>query len=179
MDEVKVKTAPLKGSRQILRAGPELSRRDILKLSSSCVLAAILGDPLSRVILRPGAKRAILDRSRGDFRMVIKKASAFWRGRWGTPDIGISEAGKLTISETPLSGELVLDAAGKVVSPGFIDVLGDNTRSPEKTYEIFEKYKVTDGATVLQMHGGTESAGAITTALAESPIGPTTAPPPR
>jgi hypothetical protein len=54
-----------------------------------------------------------------------------------------------------------LNVTGRVVSPGFIDILADNSTSPETTYPIFEKYKVSDGVTTaLQMHGGSPDCGA-------------------
>ncbi len=41
------------------------------------------------------------------------------------------------------------------MSSGFIDILADNAANPDFTYQIFEKYKLTDGCTTaLQLHGG-------------------------
>ncbi len=80
-------------------------------------------------------------------------------GRWQTRDVGIDEAGRLRFAGD-LSGTETLNVSGRVVSPGFIDILPDNTQSPETTYQIFEKYKVSDGVTTaLQMHGGSVDCG--------------------
>jgi N-acyl-D-aspartate/D-glutamate deacylase len=71
-------------------------------------------------------------------------------------DIGIDRNGKLMVAEAgTLEADEVVSVEGKVVSPGFIDILTDNTANPQRTYVIVEKYKVTDGVTTaLQMHGG-------------------------
>ena len=54
----------------------------------------------------------------------------------------------------------MVDATGLVISPGFIDILADNSTNPASTYRIFEKYKVSDGVTsALQMHGGSADCG--------------------
>jgi N-acyl-D-aspartate/D-glutamate deacylase len=74
-------------------------------------------------------------------------------------DIGIDDAGKLRFG-SELRGTETLNINGRVVSPGFIDILADNSTSPESTYPIFEKYKVSDGVTTaLQMHGGSADCG--------------------
>ena len=72
-----------------------------------------------------------------------------------TPFIGITPEGKLKISSTELAGDQFIDASGLVISPGFIDILADNSANPKKSYLTFEKFKLTDGVTTaLQMHGG-------------------------
>ncbi|OGD26824.1 MAG: nitrate reductase [Candidatus Aminicenantes bacterium RBG_13_63_10] len=143
------------------RLRTELSRRDFLKFFSSGLTVALAGGPLDRVILGTEKIAGEFGGFRSDYPLVIKKARSFVGGSWRTPDIGITEAGTLIIGETPLSGESVIQAEGRVVSPGFIDILADNSSAPEKTFGIFEKYKLTDGVTTaLQMHGGSEKAGA-------------------
>lgn len=138
-----------------------MTRRDILKLASLSLMSGVFRDPLGLAGLRAGEKGGVRGGRPAGFPIVIKKAMAFLGNDWRTPDIGITETGRLMISESPLSGKLEIMAANKIVSPGFIDILGDNSSSPDKTYNIFEKYKVTDGVTtVLQMHGGSEKAGA-------------------
>ena len=79
-----------------------------------------------------------------------------WSGvQWKTMHAGIRANGTLFLSEIPLMGKNVLDARGKILSAGFIDILADNALNPEETWLIFEKYKLTDGCTTaLQMHGG-------------------------
>lgn len=89
-------------------------------------------------------------------KMVLRGAQAFYQDRWQTPDIGIDEKGRLVFGEagTLEAGE-VMTFKDKIVSPGFIDILTDNTANPERTYTIVEQYKITDGVTTaLQMHGG-------------------------
>ncbi len=60
-----------------------------------------------------------------------------------------------------LRGVESLGVAGKVIAPGFIDILADNSTNPAVTFPIFEKYKVSDGVTTaLQMHGGSADCAA-------------------
>lgn len=136
-----------------------MSRRDMLRLASAVPAAAFLGGPL--VFFVPGTKKPGGTAPTGSvFPLVIKKGAAFIGGRWGTPDIGITGDGTLIVGEEPLEGAFVLHAEGKVVAPGFIDILADNSRLPEKTHEIFERHKLTDGVTTaLQMHGGAADVG--------------------
>src|SRR5689334_10416859 len=87
--------------------------------------------------------------------LLLKGGKAFLDGRWSVMDIGVDQEGKLRFGNTFEAGEVV-DVSGKIVSPGFIDVLADNGLSLLATVPIFEKYKVADGVTTaLQMHGGT------------------------
>ena len=41
--------------------------------------------------------------------------------------VGVGHDGRIRLSETPLPAERVLDATDRVVAPGFIDILGDNS----------------------------------------------------
>lgn len=92
--------------------------------------------------------------------LVLRGGRSFYYGSWQTMDIGIDEAGRLRFG-SELRGAETLDVSGRVVSPGFIDILADNSISPETTYSIFEKYKLSDGVTTaLQMHGGSADCGA-------------------
>lgn len=76
--------------------------------------------------------------------------------------VGVTRDGLIQLSNAPLPADRVIDATGRIVSPGFIDILGDNSSKPEKTYLTYEKYKLTDGvSTALQMHGGTADVGAF------------------
>ena len=89
------------------------------------------------------------------YKIVIKGGRVFTQGALKSLNVGITYGGKLKLSEAPLEGRTVIDASSKIVSPGFIDILGDNASNPKQTYRLFEKYKVSDGVTtVLQMHGG-------------------------
>ncbi|MBY0432887.1 MAG: amidohydrolase family protein [Cyclobacteriaceae bacterium] len=87
---------------------------------------------------------------------VLRGGKSFYNGQWQMLDVGIIATGKLKMGEVnSLSADEVVEVTGKIVSPGFIDILADNAANPERTYKIFEKYKVTDGVTTaLQMHGG-------------------------
>jgi len=69
--------------------------------------------------------------------------------------VGVTRDGRIQLSDAPLEADRVMDATGRIVAPGFIDILGDNSSKPEKSYLTYEKYKLTDGvSTALQMHGG-------------------------
>ena len=87
---------------------------------------------------------------------VLRGGKSFYMDKWQILDVGIDELGKLKIgSLNSLHAPEIIDVPNKIVSPGFIDILADNAANPEKTYKIFEKFKVTDGVTTaLQMHGG-------------------------
>jgi N-acyl-D-aspartate/D-glutamate deacylase len=91
---------------------------------------------------------------------VLRGGSWFARGRWQTGDIGVDTAGRLRFGEG-LRAPVVLEVADRVIAPGFIDLLADNSANPAKTFRIFEKYKVSDGVTTaLQMHGGSADCAA-------------------
>jgi len=91
--------------------------------------------------------------------LVLQGGRSFVDGQWRTTDIGIDQAGKLRLGLN-LRGIETLNVNGRVISPGFVDILADNSTSPETTYSIFEKYKVSDGVTTaLQMHGGSPDCG--------------------
>ena len=56
----------------------------------------------------------------------------------------------VAVTDASVTADRVIDAAGLVVAPGFIDILAGITPSPEP-----QRYKVKDGVTtVIQMHGG-------------------------
>ncbi len=87
---------------------------------------------------------------------VLRGGRCFYQDRWQAIDVGINTRGKLVIGEAgTLQGQEVLTIENRIISPGFIDILSDNTANPQRTYSIVEKYKVSDGVTTaLQMHGG-------------------------
>lgn len=87
---------------------------------------------------------------------VFRGGRSFIDGVLKTDDVGIDERGKLVIAPAgTLQASEVIPVADKIISPGFLDILTDNTANPRKTYSIVEKFKVTDGVTTaLQMHGG-------------------------
>lgn len=92
---------------------------------------------------------------------LIQNGQVFIDKRFKNVYIGVLPSGRLKLSSTPLKAKEVIDATGKIVSPGFIDILADNSSNPESTYKIFESYKVSDGVTsALQLHGGQDKAAA-------------------
>lgn len=91
--------------------------------------------------------------------LVLRGGKAFHKGKWQTMDIGVDASGTLRLGND-LRGLENLNVSGKIVSPGFVDILADNSINPQATYDTFEKYKVTDGVTTaLQMHGGSADSG--------------------
>ena len=97
-----------------------------------------------------------------DLKIVLRGGKCFYQDKWQVLDIGIDESGKIKIgSLNSLQAAELVDVTNKIVSPGFIDILADNAANPERTYKIFEKFKVTDGVTTaLQMHGGSPNCAA-------------------
>jgi len=92
--------------------------------------------------------------------LVLQGGKAFYQRKWQTLDVGIDAAGKLRFGNN-LRGQQSINISGKILSPGFVDILADNSMDPGSTYDTFEKYKVSDGvATALQMHGGSPDCGA-------------------
>jgi N-acyl-D-aspartate/D-glutamate deacylase len=91
-----------------------------------------------------------------ELKVVLRGGKSFYQNQWQVVDVGIDLAGRLKIGPAnSLSGVEVVRTDGKIISPGFIDILADNAANPLKSYGIFEKYKVSDGVTTaLQMHGG-------------------------
>jgi N-acyl-D-aspartate/D-glutamate deacylase len=89
--------------------------------------------------------------------LVLNGGRIFYRNKWESFPLGIKPSGDLVIlKEIPVDTE-VRDVTGQIISPGFIDILADNAANPQKTFRLFEKFKVTDGVTTaLQMHGGSE-----------------------
>lgn len=63
-------------------------------------------------------------------------------------DVGIRAGKIVTTSGRRLAGKVRLDAGGRVVAPGFVDILAN-------THPEGDRFKVTDGVTtVLSTHGG-------------------------
>lgn len=92
----------------------------------------------------------------GPYTTVLRGGRCFVRGVLQSKDIAVDDQGKIKIGEPgSLQGLEIIQVDGKIISPGFIDILSDNTANPQRTYTIVEKFKVTDGVTTaLQMHGG-------------------------
>jgi N-acyl-D-aspartate/D-glutamate deacylase len=136
-----------------------MKRRTFLQLSI----------PLAAGLALPACKRIEGSVESPLLPLVLRGGRSFFEGRWQAMDIGIDAAGKLRLG-MDLRGVEMLNVNGRVVSPGFIDILADNSTSPETTYPIFEKYKVSDGVTTaLQMHGGSVDCGAYYRRFANTP----------
>lgn len=104
-----------------------------------------------------------------NLQLVLRGGKYFQAGKWQTGDVGIDELGKLRFG-LDLRGDETLDVTGRIVSPGFIDILADNGANPAATFPIFEKYKVSDGVTTaLQMHGGTADCAAYYQRIGAAP----------
>ena len=123
-----------------------MKRKDFLKLTGTVATGLALSGNTLTAVASPYS----------GLMTVLRGGKTFYQNKWQTLDIGIDASGKLKIGVlNSLTAPEVIDTTGKIVSPGFIDILADNTANPEKTYTIFEKYKVADGVTTaLQMHGG-------------------------
>lgn len=127
-----------------------LSRRKFLKLGGLAAASLAIG----------GKSKVFAQASPPKLDFVIRGGRSFVNGAWDIYDIGVTSEGTILVSKLPLAAANVIDASGKVVSPGFIDILADNSANPERTFRVFEKYKVGDGVTTaLQMHGGATNAG--------------------
>src|SRR5829696_6411984 len=136
-----------------------MKRRTFLQLSI----------PLAASLALPACKRIEGSVEKPVLPLVLRGGRSFFGGRWKTMDIGIDALGKLRFG-SEMRGVETLNVSGRVVSPGFIDILADNSTSPETTYPIFEKYKVSDGVTTaLQMHGGSADCGAYYRRFARLP----------
>ena len=125
-----------------------MKRRDFIKFSTaaSCVLPTV---SLNSFTAKPPP-----------FDTILSNGKIFLQGKWQPGHIGIDSAGRISILSSLPSDGNIIDVAGNIISPGFIDILADNAAKPETTYKTFEKFKVTDGVTTaLQMHGGSEKCG--------------------
>jgi N-acyl-D-aspartate/D-glutamate deacylase len=126
-----------------------MKRRTFLQLSIPFVLAFDF----------PTCGRVVESVEPQSLPMVLQGGKAFYQNKWQTLDIGIDASGRLRFGNN-LRGQQTLNVSGKIVSPGFVDILADNSMDPVSTYDTFEKYKVTDGVTTaLQMHGGSADCG--------------------
>ncbi len=126
---------------------PNIDRRTAIRWS------ATLG---SALVTNPGS--LIASPTKENFKLLIRNAKVFYRGAIVPKYIAIGQDNRIKVSNVPLPADAELDGSGKILSPGFIDVLADNAGNPQRSYQIFEKYKLADGlTTVLQLHGGAAS----------------------
>lgn len=101
--------------------------------------------------------------------LLLRGGRLHSNGRLELGDVGIDRERKLRFG-AGLVADQVIDVSGRIVSPGFIDILADNSANPFVTFPIFEKYKVGDGVTTaLQMHGGTADCAEYYRRLGASP----------
>lgn len=92
--------------------------------------------------------------------LAIAGGRAFVDGVLRPCTVAVGDDGRLRLADGPVEAARTIHATGMVVSPGFIDILGDNSADPRRTYLTYERYKLTDGVTTaLQMHGGASDAG--------------------
>lgn len=123
-----------------------MDRRSFL---TSTAHAAIFAGALSRPLLARTPTTPL--------RLALTNARCFLEGAWQQTTIGVTTQGTLALGVAVPPAVRSIDVAGRVVSPGFIDILADNSTQPRTTYRTFEKYKATDGVTTaLQMHGGSD-----------------------
>lgn len=115
-------------------------------------------------------QRSLVARSlEPDLRLVLRGGRWFDGAAWRGDDIGVDAAGRIRLG-VGLAGREVIGLEGRVVSPGFIDVLADNSDDPARTFPIFEKYKLGDGVTTaLQMHGGSAACAGYYRELSAAP----------
>ena len=118
-----------------------MTRRDFLNaLCSFALLPRVLASPKNTYVY------------------ALENCRVFWEKSWQKKHIGILNNGTYHVYNQPIIAENNINAGNLVLSPGFIDILTDNSSSPEQTYKIVEEYKVADGVTMaLQMHGGAEN----------------------
>lgn len=115
---------------------------------------------------RVGEERAPTER----FKLVVANGTVFSGGKLQPLNIGVTAEGKLRLHEAALQGDKVINASNKIVSPGFVDILADDSYNPEQSYKTFEKFKLSDGlTTVLQLHGGSENPTAYHQAFDKKP----------
>jgi len=124
------------------------NRREFLKLSLAGSAFALLSSHRLDTFFKDEEMVEIMEYS-------IENGQVYFQEKLQNLHVGITAKGKLVVSEKKLVAKIYIDAANKIVAPGFIDILADNSSNPESTYKIFESYKVTDGVTTaLQLHGG-------------------------
>lgn len=129
-----------------------MKRRNFIKMATPLAVGLVLPDCRGRITTSEVAG--------SDVKLLLRGGKSFYQKQWQNVDIGIDAAGKLRLGSN-LRSQQTMNVSGKVIAPGFVDILADNAIDPVSTFPIFEKYKVTDGVTTaLQMHGGSADCAA-------------------
>ncbi len=138
-----------------------MKRRSFIKTASVLTASITVGSAFAKISFQ----------DKINIKWVLRGGKSFYQNAWQVLDIGIDESGKLRIGPiNSLQAGEVMNVQGKIISPGFIDILADNAANPQRTYKIFEKYKVSDGVTTaLQMHGGSSNCEAYYKAFGALP----------
>ena len=137
--------------------GSPLGRREALRQIAGVALGI---SPIGKLLGH--SRPTVTGVQPASLRMAIQGGLVFTGNALRALNVGVRRDGRIELSDRPLQADTVIDATGRIVSPGFIDILGDNSSQPTKTYLIYEKYKLADGvSTALQMHGGAADVGAF------------------
>ena len=115
-----------------------MKRRTFLQISVPAVAGLSL----------PACKRAVGSVEPEALPLVLSGGNVFLQNKWQTTSVGIDSRGRLRFGND-LKGIETFNVSGKVVSPGFVDILADNSMDPDSTFDTFEKYKITDGVTTF------------------------------
>ena len=139
--------------------------------SPAAALLAAAARPLAASGALPPAAGPVVSGVRAHgLALAITGGRAYLDGVLRAATVGVTADGRLRIVDGAFDAERTVDATGKVVSPGFIDILGDNSADPKRTYFTYERFKLTDGVTTaLQMHGGASDAGEFHAHFGELP----------
>ena len=108
---------------------PIYSRRNFLKACGSAT-TALCSDALRSATIKVAGP---------EVEYVLRGGQTYIDGRWCSCDIGITPRGRLVVSKSPIPCHYVINVSGRVVSPGFIDILADNSANPERTFPHIRK----------------------------------------
>ncbi|HEY9516102.1 MAG TPA: hypothetical protein VIQ74_10530, partial [Gemmatimonadaceae bacterium] len=120
--------------------GSPLGRREALRQIAGVALGI---SPIGKLLGH--SRPTVTGVQPASLRMAIQGGLVFTGNALRALNVGVRRDGRIELSDRPLQADTVIDATGRIVSPGFIDILGDNSSQPTKTYLIYEKYKLADG----------------------------------